>query len=132
MPLSQQKIDDVWYSGFCVVTCEHAAGTEFDDGGREIREAFMREHVKTCPICRCALRWKNIELAVAQRMHAADVYYQGGDISKLPDFGPALKEELDFALAQGKLSRKDMRMVPGIIARRLEPCPVRAREEAGS
>ncbi|MHC4621183.1 MAG: hypothetical protein ACYTEQ_25835 [Planctomycetota bacterium] len=100
-PLTNAKVNDIWRSGFCNETVEHARLTTADDAQARIN--FLRAHVKTCKDCYNANIMKAVEHEVAKTIgpHAEQLFCSGGDIATLPGFQDAFKLRLDELMQSG-------------------------------
>lgn len=78
--LRQQKLNHIWWSGFCHTVVEFSAATFDDPDGEARREAFVKEHINECTECACAFLWKNAEAELARRLGAFEFFRQGGDV----------------------------------------------------
>lgn len=91
--LTKEKVNDLWRSGYCRVTVEHARKkTDDSPEGAHKRIEFMREHIKTCEDCRFANILKNAEAEVAAMIgpQALSAFFQGQDVTQRPGYSPAL------------------------------------------
>lgn len=107
--LGAAKIRDVYYSGFCAQTVEQARGTTADAGGASDRRYFLQRHIKTCPKCLTATKWKDLEARVAERLGLLDAFMLGHDPYLLhPDFSATLKATIKASVQSGFLTEVDL------------------------
>lgn len=101
--LTPQKLTDIWKSGYCRQTVEHAR-TQTDDSpnGSLKRIEWLREHIKTCQDCFFATHLKAKEGTAAQQMgpRAHSAFLMGEDITKRPGYTPGLGQDALHALRQ--------------------------------
>jgi hypothetical protein len=97
MPLTKKKLDDLWRSGYCRATVEHARNTDDTQAGAEERVAFMTLHVKECEDCGHANVWKGVELRIAERLgpKAREEFFQGLGPERYPGYKRHLRDILN-------------------------------------
>lgn len=108
--LTKQKIDDLWHSGYCRVTVEHARKkTDDSPEGAAKRIEFLREHINVCQECRFANIMKNAEAEVAAEIGPAalSAFFKGEDVTRRPGYSPSLVgQAMERLAAQGVLTRE--------------------------
>ena len=94
MTLSKYKINDIWRSGYCQKTVEHAKNTAPGPAGSYERVAYLSEHAPGCLDCRCADILKQIESEAAAAMGAGfhELFRHGGDVADFPAFRPLFEK----------------------------------------
>lgn len=113
------KLRDVYHSGFCAHAVEQSRGTSSDAGGASDRRYFLQGHIKTCAECRTAMKWKNLEARVAERLGLLDAFMLGHDPYLIhPDFKATLKATINEAVKSGLLTPEDLEHTKNVAERR--------------
>lgn len=88
MKLSDKKINDVWKSGYCRATVDHAAQTDNSATGSRRRIAFLTAHVDKCSDCGFAALLKAMEAEVAERIGSRAVagFFRGENTVAAPGY----------------------------------------------
>ena len=88
LPITPQKLNDMWRAGYCRTTVEFARTTTDSPTDAKRRLEYLEQHVKECKECCFANALKGVEYQVAQAIgpEAEMLYIRGGDITKLPAF----------------------------------------------
>ena len=95
MKTKEQKLNDVWCSGYCAETVE--AGRRFADDP-EKRIAHLTAHIGECQSCQYANFMKGLERNVAEEIGVLDEFFAGEDIHLSPGFEEALKKQVEQLL----------------------------------
>lgn len=118
--IPKHKIDDIWRSGYCRETVEHAKTTTPDAAGARERTAYLSQHIGMrynadtdavelsdggCFECLCANVLKNIEGEVAAAMGPGffTLFAKGGDVSTFSEFRPVFERIMGAHFTEGKL-----------------------------
>lgn len=127
----QERINNVWWSGFCHETVEFSA-TTFDDpdGGTARRSAFTREHINRCHQCALAFTWKNAEAELARRLDCFEFFVQGGDIFER--YGDRARREFAKMLQETKFPAEMLDFVHRVSKRHGKPYPGRPGSKKGT
>lgn len=126
--LSHTKLNDIWRAGYCRDTVEFAR-TQTDDSpdGSWKRVEYLKKHIEECRECACAniLKSKEEEVAKAMGPRAHAAFFMGQDITKMPDYRPALMhaalQELaaygimtdDFCAWMARAAKRKAYRIPG-------------------
>jgi hypothetical protein len=104
MPLSKDKINNIWWGGFCAEAVRQAAGTDLVEG-KESRIEWMTKHVKTCVDCSNAERLKGLEAKAAKSLSfaAEEAFRKGQDFTTLPGAGEAISAVMRDAILGRKI-----------------------------
>ncbi len=117
--LGAAKLRDVYHSGFCPQAVEQARGTAPDAGGASDRRYFLQHHINTCSECMTAMKWKNIEADVAERLGYGNDFRMGRDpYLQDPRFHLALQRAIKRAVATGFLTSNELEATKVIAQRR--------------
>lgn len=100
-PLTNAKINDIWHSGFCDETIEHARLTTEADS--QARIDFLRIHLKTCADCRNANIMKTVEHETAKLIgpEAEKAFLAGQDVTQLDGFQGAFHQTITSLIKSG-------------------------------
>lgn len=105
--ITRAKVDDIWRSGYCRKTVEHARKTADTLQGSQERTEFLQEHVAECQDCHFAAILKAEEAAVATEMgpQAFGAFMRGEDILRRPGYTPKLvKQAMERIAARGQMT----------------------------
>lgn len=104
MPLTKEKINDIWHAGYCRQTVAVAQKTDDNPAGARQRLHYLQLHIinERCEDCDFANRLKALEAVVAQRMGAKAyaLFLHGGDITKMNEDDPHAKRLYEKTLVQ--------------------------------
>lgn len=102
----QDKLNDIWWGGFCSDTVEYCATTFEDPDGDAKRIAWTQKHINECVDCARAFLWKNVEGELARRLgpEAAELFQQGGNVFER--YGEQATSTLDVMLRETKYPRQ--------------------------
>lgn len=106
MPLAKNKLNEMFWAGYCDATIKHAAATSNDGQGRDRRMQWAQAHYNHCPQCKLANIIKALEYETAAVMgpEMVQLFQQGGDIVGLPGFREAFEQTIERAINQGIVS----------------------------
>jgi len=122
----QEWIDQMWYSGYCNATVEHAAGTQLA-GGSPQRIAWMDQHLPSCLECQYANHLKNGEAQIAQDIGFFDEFMRGGDVTTQPNFGAKMAKYLTDQMQAGVISPEMFAWMGTVQDRHGKPWPGRVQ-----
>lgn len=103
MALSKNKLNEMYWTGYCDATIARASVTEEGARGANSRQVWMESHIPICEQCKLANIVKALEYEAAARMgpQAMMLFQTGGDVRHLPGFRKALDATMQIAMAQG-------------------------------
>lgn len=103
MPQTKNKLNEMYWTGYCDATINNAAGTSQDGHGRDLRMRWAQQHFNYCDQCKMANIVKALEYECAASMgpDAQQLFQNGGDVRGLPGFKPALRSTMESAIERG-------------------------------
>jgi hypothetical protein len=116
-----EKLDQMWWSGYCDESIRFASSAK----DPEARIKFLKEHIGGCTDCQTANKVKGLEKAVYVLLEKADWFEQGRDASHLPEYAAALGAVLMEARMMGALDDKEVAWMMERGARHGTPWPGR-------
>lgn len=118
MPLSKDRINNIWWAGFCAETVRQSAGTDLVEG-KESRVEWMTEHCKTCVDCSNANRLKGFEDKAAKSLsfEAEEAFRKGQDFTTLPGAGEAISAVMRDAILGRKIDSEFFGWLASMAAR---------------
>jgi len=123
MKLPPEKLDEIWWAGFCDETVRHASCTRQGRDGALLRLSWMQHHMPECAECERSNKLKNLEEQVALSLGRGEDFVQGRDTSKAPGYHAALNKVLRDAMARGILTPTDLGWMAQIAKRHGKPWP---------
>jgi hypothetical protein len=88
------KLNDLWWAGYCHDVIEYTRDTLADPDGAQKRVNYMEEHIHVCTTCYLANILKNMEADVAKELgpDVVALFNDGLDVTKLEGFQEAFKK----------------------------------------
>jgi hypothetical protein len=106
--LPQERINNIWYSGYCDAAVNACATTDLNLHGERTRKEWMANHVTNCTECTFANHLKQIEAEVADCLGIVGMttFASGGDVLTLEGGTEIATEILEREIAKGTLGSK--------------------------
>ncbi len=124
MPMPPERLDAMYWAGFCDDTLLHASGTDLKRGHAD-RVEWLQGHINDCVDCQRATKLKNLEFRIAERLNAVDRFKSGQDLFDLDGYDEAHEEILNKAMGIGFISKADLGWMKKMAVRHGNPWPGR-------
>jgi len=119
--LDQNKLNQLWWAGYCDATVSHAKNTARGDAGRLMRLSWLVSHMPTCEECQIANKFKGMEEKVAAAIGRHQDFVDGTDLRGAPGWTDAVGAAIQAAVASGRLSKFDLFWVAQVAGRHGTP-----------
>lgn len=115
MPLTQHRLNEMWWSGYCPDSINEMSNTDFETG-RDKRTKYMSAHIETCQECKNAsyMRWIEANVAQEYGQDAVDLFMRGGDVTALPGAQEKIDELLTSQITAGNITTDFVQWMEGV------------------